>query len=81
VSIEKKDKRADLINKRRKALLENDSKKYTMLVKIINKSEEADVYEFMARVVDILGISRELFEITHFKLVNDQGTESYVMAA
>jgi hypothetical protein len=45
------------------------------------EAEEAAVHSFLKRVLDIVQIDQQQFEMTHGKLANDPQTAEYVMAA
>jgi len=78
---QQKGEREECIIQRRAALKEKDDEQYTAIVRKMLEAEEAAVHAFLKRVLDIVEIDQQQFEMTHGKLANDPQTAEYVMAA
>jgi hypothetical protein len=78
---QQKGEREECIIQRRAALKAKDDEQYTAIVRKMLEAEEAAVHAFLKRVLDIVQIDQQEFEMTHGKLANDPTTAEYVMAA
>jgi hypothetical protein len=78
---QQKGEREECILLRREALKNKDEEAYTGIVRKMLEAEEAAVHAFLKRVLDIVSIDQQEFEMTHGKLANDPTTAEYVMAA
>jgi hypothetical protein len=76
-----KGEREEFILQRRAALKDKDEEQYTDIVRKMHETEEAAIHAFLKRVLDIVQIDQQEFEMTHGKLANSPMTSEYVMAA
>lgn len=73
--------REEQIRKRRQALKDGKEADYRAIVKNMLEHEERAVHEFLRKVLVVLEIDQQAFELTHNKLANHPQTAEYVMAA
>ena len=69
-----KDIQQKQIDRRRKALNEEDENQYTSIVREMVLQEEKKSQEFMEKVIKTIQVDQRIFEMTHQKLMSNPRT-------